>query len=719
MTKAADYQKRLESLLETKEKETKRKILKFGRTLDFDDRGNILPPDDFAFVPESNHPSGGFFGPRASGANYRRLLETHPVSIDSNSSLAGAWMAMLYEKRNPMWNPDFDFSHLHREQKLYDIVHGIGGPHHFLADYALGMELGFQKTLEKIASCKEKNSPGKNDFYDALTDCILGMQDFVRRHALKAGEMADQEKDPARKATLWTMHAMNLKLVNDPPETFHEAVQWMAWYMMAANIYNGCGSAIGEIDAILKPYYDRDKALGILDDEQAIFHICCLLLKDNAYCQVGGCDSQGRDKTNEISYLVLEAIHRMKIPSSICVRVHEGLDEKFLYLAVRYLFEDQKGAPNFIGDKAINQGFIRNGYPMELAVSRIKCGCHWCAIPGREYTLNDVVKINFAAVFRVSLDEMMADGDHTPGIDRLWDMFLKHLKRAIEVTAEGIDFHLEHMHEVFPELPNDLYCHGTIEKGLDATHGGVEYYNMCVDGAGLAVVADSFSALEQRVEREKRITWEKLMEVLDNDYLGHEDIRMMMKNVPRYGIGNSRADAYAQDIVRQFVGFVKEKPTPMGFNMIPGLFSWANTIPMGKAVKATPDGRHAYAPISHGANPQPGFKETGALTAMANAVALVQCGYGNTAPIQLEINPMVMKGEEGIGNFVAFIKAYCNQMDGTLMNINIFDKEKILEAHKDPSLYPDLVVRVTGFSAYFAALSEDFRKLVVDRIINE
>jgi formate C-acetyltransferase len=247
----------------------------------------------------------------------------------------------------------------------------------------------------------------------------------------------------------------------------------------------------------------------------------------------------------------------------------------------------------------------------------------------------------------------------------------------------------------------------------------VEFYNMCVDGAGLAVVADSFGALEQRVEREKRMTWEKLMEVLDNDYLENEDIRMMMKSVPRYGSGNSRSDAYAQEIVREFVGFVKEKPTPMGFNMIPGLFSWANTIPMGKAVKATPDGRHAHAPISHGANPQPGFKETGALTAMANAVASVQCGYGNTAPIQLEINPMVMKGEEGIRNFIAFIKAYCNHMDGTLMNINIFDKEKILEAHKDPSLYPDLVVRVTGFSAYFAALSEDFRKLVVDRIINE
>jgi formate C-acetyltransferase len=254
---------------------------------------------------------------------------------------------------------------------------------------------------------------------------------------------------------------------------------------------------------------------------------------------------------------------------------------------------------------------------------------------------------------------------------------------------------------------------------MDASNGALEYINLCVDGAGLAVVADSFAALEKRIEINNQLTWGQIDQALKNNYDGYEDIRLMMKNSDHYGNGGTIADTYAQKIVKEFVTAVKKEPTPNGHNMIPGLFSWANTIPMGKAVGATPNGRLAFTPISHGANPLPGFKDSGALTAMANAVASVQCGYGNTVPIQLEINPVTLKGEEGISTMMTFISAYLNKMGGTLMNINIMDKEKILDAHKDPSKYPDLIVRVTGFCAYFALLSEDFRKLVVDRMINE
>ena len=102
---------------------------------------------------------------------------------------------------------------------------------------------------------------------------------------------------------------------------------------------------------------------------------------------------------------------------------------------------------------------------------------------------------------------------------------------------------------------------------------------------------------------------------------------------------------------------------------------------------------------------------------MAKAVASVQCGYGNTTPIQLELDPLLGKEEGGVDLVVQFINTYCNDLKGTLMNLNIINKQDILDAHRDPAKYPDLIVRVTGFSAYFAALSEDFRQLVVDRII--
>jgi pyruvate-formate lyase len=264
----------------------------------------------------------------------------------------------------------------------------------------------------------------------------------------------------------------------------------------------------------------------------------------------------------------------------------------------------------------------------------------------------------------------------------------------------------------------NLLCHGPIEKGRDVSHGGVEYYNMCVDGAGLATVADSFAALEQRVAKEQRLTWRELMRHLDNDFKDAEHIRLMLRNIHRYGSGNSRGDHYAKKISRTFAGLVKEGPTPHGFNMIPGLFSWANTIGFGRSVGATPNGRHAYAPISHGASPDPGFVGAGAPTAMATAVASVQCGYGNTAPMQLDMDPGIGYDEGGLEKVSALIKGHFD-LGGTMINLNVLNNDQILAAHEDPSRYPDLVVRVTGFSAYFASLSREFRQLVVDRIIAE
>jgi formate C-acetyltransferase len=192
----------------------------------------------------------------------------------------------------------------------------------------------------------------------------------------------------------------------------------------------------------------------------------------------------------------------------------------------------------------------------------------------------------------------------------------------------------------------------------------------------------------------------------------------MMRNIPRYGSGRSLADEYASRIVRTFSELVFEKPTPAGFKMIPGLFSWAHTIPMGQEVGATPNGRRAGAPISHGANPDPGFRRDAAPTAMAVAIASVQPGYGNTAPMQIELDRSLCDDSNGIDNVVSLIRTHFD-LGGTQINMNIMDTARVLEAHGDPSIFPDLVVRVTGFSAYFASLSPEFRQLVVDRILSE
>ncbi|MCL2069042.1 MAG: formate acetyltransferase, partial [Oscillospiraceae bacterium] len=240
---------------------------------------------------------------------------------------------------------------------------------------------------------------------------------------------------------------------------------------------------------------------------------------------------------------------------------------------------------------------------------------------------------------------------------------------------------------------------------------------MCIDGTGIATTADSFGALEQRIENEKRIGWEELYRHIQSDFRseGGERVRLMMSSANRYGGGDTASDRWAVDISRSFTNQVRQMEDG-GVKFIPGWFSWAQTITQGKMVGATPNGRHAYEPINHGANPHPKFRKDGALTAMSNSICAIQPACGNTAPVQLELDPGMGRGEEAVNKIVDYILTLFEK-GGTLLNINIINAQKILDADKDPSKYPDLVVRVTGFTAYFCALTPEFRKLVVDRIL--
>ena len=163
---------------------------------------------------------------------------------------------------------------------------------------------------------------------------------------------------------------------------------------------------------------------------------------------------------------------------------------------------------------------------------------------------------------------------------------------------------------------------------------------------------------------------------------------------------------------------VRGTPTPDGWIIIPGLFSHGSIHRYGASLGATPNGRHASDSISHSAEPDPGFMPDGtaAPTAKANAVAMVQPGWGNAAPLQMDIDKHLLREQGGIEALQSLIKTH-NNMGGTLINLNVMSKEMLLEAHKDPSKYPDLMVRVTGYSAYFHSLSPVYRQQIVDRIL--
>lgn len=717
------YQSRLAALRKKKEAQTMEKIKRYGY-MDEDDYGSVPPPEGFSFSPEFNDPEHQtFYGAELWAKNFRRLLDVHPVYVDADDALAGRWMFILQRLRpfesatsvnNMEMAPVFDYASLKPTQIKYNLQPGIGKMHHFAGDYRIGLALGWGGLLDKVRHYKAINRDAEAQaLYAAEEEVLLGIQSWIERTVREIRRLESAETNEDKRNNLHAMAEANEWVCKNPPRTLREACQWIAWYNMAERTYERAGAGC-QLDQILLPYYLADQKNG-LADEDAIFLIACLLLVDPHYYQIGGPDAHGNDQTNALSFLILEAAHRAKVSANITIRVFDGMDERLFRRGLEVLFEDRRAYPRFSGDKALVEGFMKNGYSAELARERIAVGCNWMSLAGLEYTLNDLIKVNLAKVFEVAFSEYAGES-----VNELYALYLAHLKKAIDCLREGIDFHFRNQYLNAPELLLNLMSYGPIEKGRDAAHGGMEYYNIAIDAAGLATVADSFAAIEAHVGIGKQFSWQALREAIASDFAGVSgaELQALLATTPKYGHGGTPADDWALALSRSFSEQVVKERTRDGYRTIPGLFSWANTVPFGKAVGATPNGRSAGQPISHGANPNPGFRGDGAFTAMAKAIAAVQPGYGNTAPFQLELNPMIVHREQAIENVGAVIKTHFD-LGGTLINVNIVDADQIRAADRDPSLYPDLIVRVTGFSAYFAALSPAFRRLVVERIVND
>ena len=716
-TLSKDIQERITALRTTKIKENKKKLKQRGGFINIDDHGFICF-DGFTF--EAEYPEGKniLYGAKTIGENLGRFFKEMPVYIHPKSALAGAWAGCFQEFVNVGYREEDKAVHLYETQEKYRIIStGIGGMNHLGPDMEIGFALGLQGLLDKIRHYKQKNYPASLDFYEGHEAAVVGMIDYTKNHLEEAKKRAQEAEDSWEKENYQEIAKALENLLHHPPKTFREACQYLAIFQSADRTYFA-GGALCQLDELLRLYYERDKEAGILTDEEAIWMVASLFYNDTHYSQLGGQTPDGtKELTSPVSFLILQAAHELAIPSNLAVRVFEGSDDRLLRQSLEYIIEKGTG-PCFSLSKGIEEGFARLGHPIELARMRAKVGCNWVALPGVEYPLQDVTRLNMAWPFHYALEDVMAEED--PSLEKLWDRFVHHLNIAADCLKEGYDWHYETVSRNTPELILNLFCHGTIERGLNSACGGVDLLSLNVDGIALATVADSFGAIEQRVVKEGKLTWHEMHQALRNNYEGAENIRLMLKNIPRFGHPESLSLPWALRIRDAFVSAIADAPSPKhNIKIVPGMFSHGDIHKQGEDLPATPNGRFAGEHTSHSNEPDPGFASgvvSFSPSLKATAVAQAQPGYGNSAPLHLDIDTNMVNAAGGVDALCALIHTH-NQMGGTLINLNCITPEQIMKAHEDPDAYPDLVIRVTGYSAFFNSLSKEYRQQVVDRYL--
>ncbi|MCX7803707.1 MAG: hypothetical protein N3A38_00825 [Planctomycetota bacterium] len=585
----------------------------------------------------------------------------------------------------------------------------LAGFDHTLPDYPTLLRIGIDGYIRRARrSMLERTGRKEREFLDSAIICLEALRAFVRRHSEEARRLGDVELASCLDA-----------IAGPPPGTFRQALQ-LVWLTHMAFVSEGrYAMAIGRFDQYMLPFYRGDLAAGRLTREGALDLVCHLWTRMEELGEVtniciGGLTPDGRDATNEISYLCLEATARVRSPhTNLSARFHDGSPPEF-HRACFEVIRTGLGFPAIFNDHVLVEGLTGIGIPAEISRDYCMVGCIETMLPGRQAAWSDS-RFNAPR----SLLKAMADlrGVSAPAWERLVARFREVLAADMAVHAAAINRHIERFPpDRFPDPFLSALTRDCIARAADINAGGAEFPRFHgVAVMGLATVADSLAAVRRLVFEERRISWGELMAALESDFEGREPLRQMLLNrAPKYGNDDPCVDRLAADIVAWTSGECLKHRTPDGGRFVPLMAANISNIAAGRETGATPDGRRKGTPLSDAASPFFGRDMKGP-TAFLRSVAVpdYRCVVGGTV-INMKFEPAFFQDEAGARRFAALTGFFVRHRIPELQ-FNFTGNETLLAARREPEKYRNLVVRVSGFSAYFTNLSPEVQDDIIRR----
>lgn len=628
-------------------------------------------------------------------------------------------------------------------------------------DYTKVLEQGFAGIAEKAKAAQAdlaENDPDtkrKWAFYQSVILSAEAMIEFAARYSQLAQEQTSQSASPDRATELGEIAAITAQVPAHPARNFREAVQSI-WFTLVGlrQTDGGMEVPLGRLDQVLYPYYQKDIASGKLTRAEALELVQELFIKVNQTqyldefvaarvhdgstqritLTVSGMDAKGKDATNDLSYLVLEAIESvLLIHPNIAVRLHPGTPKDF-WKRVTQVMTSGVGLIEVFNDEVIIPGLLRAGIPLETVRDYVITGCVQPIPPGTygptcsgyingnkilELTLNDGAPLMSLAGMSTLADEKDDYRDNpTPQFKsyaELWEAYKTHARAVVASLDKSMYLLAETMDRWLPNTLLDAITAGTLESGKGVKAGGARYNVWGVSMLGNATLADSLAALKELVFEKKTHTLDQIVGWLKSDFEDHETERQMLLNrMPKFGNDDPRVDTIAKEIVDLFDDLVSPYRTYRGGKYLLGIHSETNHIIQGMAHSASPDGRHQGEMLSPGCGPTSGMDRNGPTATLRSIAAIDYTKLGAGASANLRFNPTLFRTDANVEQFEAMVKAFFKQ-GGQHLQINVVDAETLRDAQRHPEKYQDLIVRVTGYSARFVELTFSTQEELIRR----
>ncbi len=611
------------------------------------------------------------------------------------------------------------------------LISGGGCPGHIGWDWR---RIVLRGVLDIIAECRERarSAAGASAYHEACAIAWQAVLDWNDRHvaALEAQLAAASTAD---RAHLERTVDICRRVPALPARDFREAVQAFHFQHLAVMFENPFGgNGPGRVDQVLGPYLDRDLASGAIAYDEAKGLVTELLLKFHERLapadgwvesvMVGGMDKRGEWSGGVLSQLLVECFMELdQTHPAVYMRLGRGAPEDYVTLAARYMVEGHNRA-QLLNDDAIVPAMVAVGVASEDAADYMCGGCmeisaQACASDMRFTLTHSIPKV---VELLLTGGECLITGSRRPGFgrglagydsfDALYAAFDAELAREAAITIRRLDIWSECFAEFRPTFLISSLVSDCLERGLDMHDGGARYHDYGAAPVGIPNAADALYAVEQAVFVERRCASTEMLAALRADFAGHEDLRRRLLRLPKFGQGHREADALAARVLRSVSEAYGSVRSRFGGRLTPMVFNFVWTPMVGGALGASPDGRRSGAAVAHGLTPQSVGMSRGLTTAMSSSTSLPQEAISGGATTMWDIDPEWAT----VDTMTAIVKAFL-ALGGQIMQGNTISVADLEAALERPEAFPNLTVRVGGFSARFVGLDRAVQQEIIAR----
>ena len=642
------------------------------------------------------------------------------------------------------------------ERIVFFIASKAGTISHTVPCYKTALENGLEWLIAEAAG-HEQELAGKSalsadesqqlDFYRATQIALKGIIAYAARLSAKAAELAKQEKDPARKRNLDAMASVCAQVPSKPARTFREALNGL-WILQIAIHAESINMAIspGRLDQILLPWYRRDISNGTLTVKEAMELVGCLWLKLNDNTNlvpetgeelfggagtvpavtVGGVNEDGEDAVNDLTYLMLRVTELLKTRDpSLNARYNPEKNSSAYRDRVAEVIASTKSVPAFYNDIAAIRTLENQGIATKDARDYAIIGCVELSASGRSYDASSSIMLNLVSALELALynGTRPITGDEQIGpatgaaesfrtFEEFWEAFKTQLRWLINEAVQLNEMMGKTHQEYLPTPLLSALFEGPMEKGKDLIRGGARYNSSGATHIGFADTVDSLNAIEKGIFIDRKFTLPELIAAMKRDFAGDAALHAYLVNrTPKYGSEEPLAVKNSRNLLRFLYETYQGYTNYRGGRYRPAYWTMTNHAGQGKLSGALPNGRKAYKIFASGITPV--SQAAAELAACLNAVGGIDALHipGGEA---FNLKYSAIKDKDDLQKFSQAIETYFRS-GGLHIQFNIMSYEMLIDAKAHPENYPELLVRVSGYSAYFKDLNDAMKDEIITR----